>query len=229
MIKEEVNEIRTVEAFLKHENGGLPSSKLTLVFARSGVGKSSFAVNFGLNSALKGEQVLHFSVGMTSERVHEYYHEVFLDLAKTSSVTKNAWSNVKKKFTVITYLKPSNLLNQMEEEIKTLVEAGHMSPKLIILDGIDFHEKSSEKLALFAAMAEHQDIPVLMTMRIHRDDDGHLALEEPLHVAQKFTDSIFLLEYEEKNIVIRAFTGDSDEPVQTPFFIEPHTMLLNLK
>jgi len=225
----EVNENRAVEAFLKHENGGLPSSKLTLVFARSGVGKSSFAVNFGLDYAMRGKRVLHFSVGMTSERVHEYYHEVFNDLVKTSKVDESAWAQIERKFTVITYIESDNLLQQMEKEIQTLTEDANMNPCLIIVDGINFHEKSDEKLKMFETIAEHQDIPVLMTLRIHRDDEGALDVGNPLQVAKDFTNSIFILDYENKNIVVRSYTKDADQPIELPFYIEPHTMLLNKK
>jgi len=227
MVEKEVNENQAVAAFLNDKNGGLPSSKLSLVFARSGVGKSSFAVNFGLHKALKGEQVLHFSVGMTSERVREYYHEVFLDLVRRKGVSANSWSIVEKNVTSITYIDPANLLTQMSSEIKTLVEDAKMEPALIIVDGINFHKKSDEKLKMFEAIAEKQAIPVLMTLRIHRNDKGHLALSKPLHVAQSYTDSLFLLDYEDKHIVIKAFEKGSDTPVVLPFFINPQTMLLN--
>jgi len=229
MSKEEANENRAVEAFLQHKDCGLPSSKLNLVFARSGVGKSSFAVNFGLDFALKENRVLHFSVGMTSEKVHEYYHELFLDLAKSNNLRSSDWRTIEKYFTVITYLESANLLEQMEAEIQTLIEAGHMSPKLIIVDGVDFGDDSKQKLNLFESIAANQNIPVLMTLRIHRHDNGNLAIEEPLHIAQEFTDSIYLMDFEDEKIAVRAYTKDSDDPTNLPFYVEPHTMLLTQK
>ncbi|PIE01815.1 MAG: hypothetical protein CSA81_09905 [Acidobacteria bacterium] len=226
MNKEEANKNRAIEAFLEHEHAGLPGSKLNLVFARSGVGKSSFAVNFGLDYALKSQQVLHFSVGMTSEKIHEYYHEIFLDMAKANKLSANDWRTVEHHFTVITYIKPDNLFKKMETEIKTLIEDAGMSPKLIIVDGVDFSERSKSKLKLFEEIAEHQNIPILMTLRIHRKEDGALAIEEPLHLAQEFTDSIYLMDFEDRKIVIKRYAQSSDTPYDLPFYVEPHTMLL---
>jgi hypothetical protein len=224
---EEVYDLKATDAFLQHAQGGLPQGKLSLVFARSGVGKSTFAVNFAINAALQAKHVLHFSVGMTSERVHEYYHEVFLDWARHNQTPKHQWADCKRHFTAITYPEAGDLLNNLEREVTTLCDAGQLNTGMIIIDGWDFVPEEHDQFARLAELAKKQYVPLLMTLRIHRHDNGQLDIESPFQAAYHHTDSIYLLDYRGTNTIeIQSLRHGIEEAIPLPFYLDPHSMVL---
>ncbi|NIP72782.1 MAG: hypothetical protein GWO16_06975, partial [Gammaproteobacteria bacterium] len=52
-----------------------------VVVARTGIGKTAFLVGIALDQLLRGQRVLHVSMGHSVEKVCAYYDEIYADLA----------------------------------------------------------------------------------------------------------------------------------------------------
>ena len=66
MSEADVNESHPLRQL--EQGGGLTDPGMSLLVARSGVGKSAALINFALDLLLQGKQVLHFTVGMPHDK-----------------------------------------------------------------------------------------------------------------------------------------------------------------
>ena len=173
----------------------VPKGEVSLILARSGVGKSAAIINFGLDEILSGNQVYHFSAGMPSEKTHQYYQKILVDYTRIYPPTKDyAWEDVYQHFTVISYLDPEKMIEDLDSETETILSSTHLKPSLILIDGLDFGDNTGEHLAIMDRVAKKHNVKLLASMRIHRNAEGIVDLMGPVKVSQSLSDHVYFLE-----------------------------------
>ncbi len=174
----------------------IPKGEISLLLARSGVGKSAALINFALNEILQGNHVLHFSAGMASEKTHHYYQKIFNDYTKHHpEVPNGSWEEVYHHFTVVSYLDAGKMIEDLDTEIDTIISSTQVRPTLIVVDGLDFPEEADRKhLAAMEAVARKYNVKLLASLRIHRKMAGEVDLEGPFNQAKAFSSHIYFLE-----------------------------------
>ena len=81
MLLKELTERSPMRAIEGALQGGLGAGNLGVILSRPGVGKTACLVQMGVDSALRGRNVLHVALGHTVGRVRDWYAEIFKDMA----------------------------------------------------------------------------------------------------------------------------------------------------
>ena len=212
---------------LLEEQTGLHKAEFGLILARSGVGKSAALINFGLGAVLKDKQVLHFSAGMASEKVHQYYQEIHKKLTDHHPGSGDiSWEKVYHQFMVISYSDSRRMVEDLENEIQTLLNNVQIKPHLILVDGLDVDDHAEKNLARLAQIAQSFDIKMLVSMRIHRNADGDIDLEGPLKIARESTEHVYLLEALNGRIHLEFISRDQKKDL--PIYFCPNDFIFKL-
>jgi hypothetical protein len=211
---------------LLQEKGGSLNPGMNLLIARSGVGKSAAMINFALATLLQGKHVLHFTAGMTSEKTHHYYKEIFTDLQRLyPNVQKVGWEDIYHRFIVISYLEPNAMISDLDKEIETICKSANLQPGLIIVDGLDIDDETSAHLDKVKSVASKREMQILASLRIHRAKDGHLDVDGSVNMAKAHTDRIYLMEpapsQDRINLELFSDNGNSHLPV----YFCPHNFI----
>jgi len=209
------------------KEGGLADPGMSILVARSGVGKSAALINFALDLLMQGKQVLHFTAGMPSEKTHQYYKKIYTDFTRAYPATdKKTWDEVYHNFIVISYLEPKNMIDDLEREIGTVISSAKLEPALIIVDGLEINDQTSETLQAIQRAATAHGTRILASVRIHRDTDGHVNLEGPLKLVSSHTEHIYFLEPEPARDRIKVDrVGTNGALHAMPIYFCPHDFI----
>lgn len=208
---------------------GLPDAEMSLLLARSGVGKSAAMINFALDTLIQGGQVLHFCAAMHSEKVHEYYQEIFKDLsAQYPNTNAVSWDYVNNHLTVVSYSAPEKMVADISAEVATLYEGTHHKAALLIVDGLDFGEQTDHELEVVRNVASKHEVKTLASLRIHRKPTGDLDMDSPLEIARRHASHVYFMEPvpEKDHIDIDFMTADG--PQKLPLFFCPHDLIFKM-
>ena len=222
MIAEEVIDNHPLR--LLDEETGVPEADLSVVLARSGVGKTSVLINFALDTLLQGKKVLHFCAGMDSEKVHDYYQEIFQELSKEIPEFRGvAWAELNQRLMVISYREAGHMIQELDKELTTLEENAHIEPSLLIVDGLDGDDASSEHLNILKTNAKKHGYKTLASMTIHRNHDGSINLDDPLDLVKSYSTHVYYLEPTQNRIKVDFMTDKGI--LQLPIYFCPHDLV----
>jgi hypothetical protein len=211
---------------LLQEKGGALNPGMNLLIARSGVGKSAAMINFALETLLQGKHVLHFTAGMTSEKVHHYYQEIFADFQRLYPVSQMvSWDAIHHRLIVISYLEPNAMIGDLEKEIDTICQSAHLEPGLILVDGLDVDGETTHHLDKMKSVAVKSGTRILASLRIHRAKDGHLDLDGSVSMAKAHTDRIYFLEPAPSKDRINLELMSNEGPSLLPIYFCPHNFV----
>lgn len=224
MSAEDVIESQPIQ-LLKGDHG-LPKQGLSLLVARHGVGKTAALVNFALESILDGGKVIHYTVGMTSEKTHNYYQEIFNEYCKTHpDAQSTTWAEIYSKFLVVSYMDAEKMVHDLESETKTITQGASLKPTLIIADGLDFNEQADAMLAQLKTAAEHLGVPLIASMILHRTNGGSLDLDGPITAAKAHTHHMLVLEPMSDSARIKVEFIQPNTRRELPFYFCPNDLI----
>ena len=87
MDKNDLYKSSPIRFFEAASNGGLKEGELGLVTAKKGLGKTSVLVQFGMDSLLAGNPLVHVSFDQHSSNVISWYSSVFSEIAKKKNIS----------------------------------------------------------------------------------------------------------------------------------------------
>ncbi len=203
----------------------LPKGEVSLLLARSGVGKSAALINFALEEILAARHVYHFSAGMPSEKTHQYYKKILGDYARANAPGANhSYDEAYHHFTVVSYLDPVKMVEDMDAEIETLLAGTDIKPSLIIVDGLDFDDNTQAHMKVLNAIAHKHEVKMLTSLRIHRGGDGEVDLNGPKNAAKNHASHIYWLEPSDRDhINLEFITKDGNHLL--PVYFCPHKLI----
>ena len=209
---------------------GLPNGEASLMLARSGDGKSAALINFALDEMLQGNHVFHFDVGMPSDRVHEYYKNIFGAFASHYHPDKNAtYDDLYNHFTVISYQDADRMVADLDAEIDTLLANANVKPSLILVDGVDFCENTVANIDTLNAVAAKHGVKMLASLRIHRKSGGELDLDGPRSaIAGKVSHAYWLEPDPEHDRINLEFLTEEGAEMLSLYFC-PHELIFRVK
>jgi hypothetical protein len=212
---------------LLEEKANIPGKEMSLLIARSGVGKSAALINFALASLLQGKQVLHFSAGMPSEKTHQYYQEIFTDYLKAYPSAKGkSWEEINQNFMVVSYRDPQKMIEDLDSETHTVRSSSKIKPDLVLVDGLDYDDLTSDNLNKVKEIAIKHEVKVLASINIHRDPDGNIDLEAPLKVFRAFTEHVYFMEAAKDHIHFEVLSEMGQKNLPVHFC--PHDLIFKL-
>ena len=161
---------------------GIHRGKVTLIGARTSVGKSTFAIQIAYDLALSGKKVLFLSLEMTVEDILErlfcYEHRI-----DNQDLRRGRYSVHASKFDEFSeHMKRlkfqfSDCIGKSWEEIDKLLEGLNPKPDAVFIDhinairtGLNAKVVIDDYVTNVVVMAKHHNVAVVMCCQINRDN-----------------------------------------------------------
>jgi hypothetical protein len=167
MYRKEFNERSPMRVFEESIQGGLGRGNVGVVVARPGVGKTALLVQIALDGLLRDKRVLHISNGHAVDHVRAYYDEIFNDLAVTHQLAQPQMVRleIERNRLIYSHLEataaapPSSrggsaAIDRIESTIAFAKEYAQFEPDILIIDGWDFDQATSDTVAALGELAD---------------------------------------------------------------------------
>lgn len=152
MGKQELFESSPIRAFDAATNGGLKAGELGLVTAKKGLGKTSVLVQFGMDTLLNGQQLVHVSFDQHSSNVITWYDGIFTEISKKKTIAADTKEQILRNRTILNFNQDNVNLEKVVATLNAL-KAGGIAVAGVVIDGVDFSkvdESSIETVASYA-------------------------------------------------------------------------------
>jgi hypothetical protein len=113
------------------------SRKMGLIMARTGVGKTALLVQIALDSILRGNRVVHISIGETLDKTKLWYDDMLQVILQECSVTKphELIDMVRQHRMIMTFKAGTFDRARLEERLGDLIEQNIFKPDCVVIDG----------------------------------------------------------------------------------------------
>ncbi|HIJ89494.1 MAG: hypothetical protein OEV89_01365 [Desulfobulbaceae bacterium] len=147
---------------LKGESDAKESSRMGLVMARAGVGKTALLVQIALDSLLQDKQVVHVSVGQSLDKTKLWYDDMFKDIAECCKLDNagEIHDSIMHNRMIITFNESRFSLAKLEERLHDLVQQNVIKPSCMVVDGLDFGHTDRTVLEGMRELAKSMDLQI---------------------------------------------------------------------
>ena len=129
--------------------------------AKKGLGKTSVLVQFGMDSLLAGNPLVHVSFDQHSSNVISWYSSVFSEIAKKKNISNASElkDEIMRDRTILNFNQESFTLPKVINTIGAL-KSGGINVKALVIDGLDLDKISKNDIAAVADFAKEEKITV---------------------------------------------------------------------
>lgn len=160
MVKQDLYNKSPIRMFDAATEGGLEPGKIGLITSKKGLGKTSVLVQFGMDTLLKDEQLVHVTFDIHSSNVISWYDSIFTEIAKkTAGNSLELKSDTVSKRTILNFSLDNFSVAKVVNTLKALASAG-IVVKGVVLDGMDFEKVSEDDVKAVADYAAAEKITV---------------------------------------------------------------------
>ncbi len=219
------NPLRILGLDNKAEEG---RQSLGLVMARAGLGKTAILVQIALDSMMRGNKVLHVSIGETIEKTRERYDEILALMVE--DLSEEAAIEVSRRRMIMTFKENVFSRAMLEERLKDLIQQDVFKPSCLIIDGYDFDGNGRRSMEDLKQLMAKLGIAVIwFSAVIHRADPRISAdgVPAPCHTIDDLFEVVLLInpkgDVVQLDIVKCAYC--EVEP-GTTLLLDPSTMLI---
>lgn len=159
MLKKDLIEKNPIR-HLKGESDAKESSRMGLVMAQAGTGKTALLVQIALDSLLNDKQVVHVSVGQSLDKTKLWYDDMFKDIAEGCKLDNagEIHDSIMRNRMIITFNESKFSLAKLEERLHDLVQQNVIKPSCMVVDGFDFVKTDRAVLEGMREMAKAMDL-----------------------------------------------------------------------
>lgn len=174
------------------------STGMGLVMARAGLGKTAILVQIALDSMLRGNKVVHVSIGQTLEKTRLWYDDIFQDIAKASELenASEVQDEIMRQRMIMTFNEESFSVAKLHERLIDLIDQNIFKPDCLLVDGYDCSSSPEKMLGEMRVLLQELDLNIWISAVTHREDDrvSEEGIPAPCHTAGKLFDTIILLQ-----------------------------------
>ncbi|OGQ95949.1 MAG: hypothetical protein A2521_02770 [Deltaproteobacteria bacterium RIFOXYD12_FULL_57_12] len=231
MLKEELVKKNPLRVLHPAQGDACPDYRMGLVIARAGLGKTAILVQIALDSIMRGQKVLHVSIGQSLEKAKAWYDDIFRHLVEGQSSEKVVAldEDVLRSRMIMTFKESSFSRPKLEERLNDLVYQNIFRPDCVVVDGLDFTAADRDSLLDLRELMVAMNVQVWFSALSHRDDtrvstDG---IPAPCHEVGDLFDTVILLQAEQQGIrleIIKDTTGCASPEVA--LMLDPSTMMV---
>ncbi|MGV1100918.1 hypothetical protein ACUUL3_16095 [Thiovibrio sp. JS02] len=197
MLKKDLIEKNPIRQ-LKGESGGKEASRMGLVMARAGLGKTAILVQIGLDSLLNDKQVVHVSIGQSLDKTKLWYDDMFKDIAEACKLDNAAeiHDEIMRNRMIITFNESKFSRAKLEERLGDLVQQNVIKPNCMVVDGFDFAKTDRAVLEGMRELAKAMGLQVWFSALCHREDErqSKAGVPAPCHEVDDLFDTVVLLQ-----------------------------------
>ena len=195
MLKQELIEKNPIR-HLKGESDAKESSRMGLVMARAGVGKTALLVQIALDTLMNDKQVVHVSVGQTLDKTKLWYDDMFKDIAEGCKL-ENAGEihdSIMKNRMIITFNESKFSLAKLEERLHDLVQQHVIKPSCMVVDGFDFAQTDRAVLEGMRELAKTMDLQIWFSAVCDENADNQAGIPAPCAGMEDLFNTVVLLQ-----------------------------------
>jgi hypothetical protein len=208
----------------------LPDHRMGLVMARAGLGKTAILVQIAMDSMLRGQKVLHVSVGEDLGKAKAWYEDVFQYIAEGFQLENAAEveDELMRNRIIMTFKEVAFSKLKLEERLNDLVYQNIFRPDIVVVDGYDFGEADYESIMDLKEMMAAMNVQVWFSALRHRDDDRVSAagVPAPCHEIDGLFDTVIVLQPEQDAILLNIIKDEYDGAAGKILNLDPATMMV---
>ena len=212
-------------------NMGRNNKQMGLVMARAGLGKTALLVQIALDSILRGNRVIHISIGENIEKTKIWYDDI-LQFILQDAVVDNPHElieMVKRHRMIMTFKESAFSRSRLEERLNDLILQDIFKPNCLVIDGFDFESATREELEDIRDLLDSMNLQAWFSAVSHRDDDrvSPAGVPAPCHEIDDLFDTVVLLRPEPDHIQLEILrnNGESGQDAEG-LVLDPTTMMV---
>ncbi|MEE4242088.1 MAG: hypothetical protein V2I36_11535 [Desulfopila sp.] len=203
-----------------------------LVMARAGLGKTAILVQIALDFMMRGEKVLHVSIGETVEKARSWYDDIFsLTTAEMNDQERvDIEPEVMRNRMIMTFKESAFSIATLQERLDDLVKQDVYTPRCLIVDGYDFKDGGRGVMQEFATLMEKKGLGMVWFSAVsHRGDSrvSQSGVPAPCHEIDDMFSTVLYINPLEEGIrldIIKCAACEIDANAKLAF--DPSTMLI---
>jgi hypothetical protein len=206
--------------------------RMGLVIARRGVGKTALLVQFALDSLLRGNRVVHVSIGQKLEKAKAWYEDLFQDLSRTYRLDHagRVYDEIARNRLIMTFKATTFNGPRLEERLNDLLYQDIFRPDCMIIDGYDFEGSTREEVRDLLDLTRSLSMHTWFSAVRHRENPqvSALGVPAPCDSLEDLFDTILLLDPRERGIRLRTLKeGVSGSVTTEDLLLDPQTFLVS--
>jgi hypothetical protein len=211
--RQEKSPLRVLERLL---GDSLGAGRMAAVQAPSGVGKTAFLVQVGLDAALLGRRVLHVAIDQDVDAVRAFWDELLRNQAAEPGALPELRLLIERQRIVQVWKGAVPTAEQLRRTVTMLVDNAGFRPDVLLFDGAVWGQAPLDPAELKEIACE---IEAALWVTARDDDAGADAIEG-------CADAILALRPAATHIDLRLLRGPKSEGEATPLALHPDTMRL---
>jgi hypothetical protein len=206
--------------------------RLGLVVAPRGAGKTAVLVQFAIDSVLRGNRVIHVSIGQSLEKTKEWYEDLFQELSRSYKLEHvgEVHSEIAANRLIMTFNTGSFSAAKLEERLTDLIEQDIFHPQSLVVDGFDFANAAPAQLEGLRDLVRNFKLHTWFSA-LRRPEDKRvsaLGVPAPCDRFEELFDSILLIESDGHGISLSTLKSDVAASKAHPTIrLDPTTFLVN--
>ena len=223
MVKQDLYNKSPVRLFDAATEGGLKEGGLGLVTSKKGLGKTSVLVQFGMDTLLKDEQLVHVTFDLHSSNVISWYDGIFAEIAKKSAGNSaELKTDVVSKRTILNFSLDNFSVTKVVNTLKALSAAG-IAGKGFVMHGIDFTKVSEDDVKAVADYAQSEKVTVWTSAT---SEGAKLADVVPANL-EKYFDVVINLAQTGSNVAVDVLKLGDKKDVESGLKLDSKTLLIS--
>jgi hypothetical protein len=207
------------------------SKKMGLVMARTGVGKTALLVQIALDSILRGNRVVHISIGESLEKTKLWYDDMLQVILQECQVAKphELIDMVRQHRMIMTFNAGAFDRSRVEERLNDLIQQNIFTPDAVVIDGFDFTNTDHGKLEEIRELMESLRLQTWFSATSHREDErvSPSGVPAPCHELDDLFETVILLKPEQDHIILEMLRKDGQKVEGSSHLgLDPATMMV---
>ena len=207
-----------------------PDHRMGLVMARAGLGKTAILVQIAMDSMLRGQKVLHVSIGEGLEKAKAWYEDVFKYIAEGAKLENAAEveDELMRNRMIMTFKEAAFSRPKLEERLNDLVYQNIFRPDIVVVDGYDFAEADYDSVMDLKEMMAAMNVQVWFSALRHREDPRKSAagVPAPCHEVDGLFDTVIILQPDKDSILLHIIKDEYDGAAGKILNLDPSTMMV---
>jgi hypothetical protein len=203
-----------------------------LVMARAGLGKTAILVQVALDFMMRGEKVLHISIGESIDKARSWYDDIFsLTTAEMKDHERQEIEpEVMRNRMIMTFKESLFGLATLEERLDDLMKQDVYKPNCLIVDGYEFGKNGRSALQGFVELMEKKKLSMIWFSAVSHREDGRVSsagVPAPCHEMDDMFSTVLFINPKEQAIkldIIKCTACEIDASAKLAF--DPSTMLI---
>ncbi len=205
--------------------------RMGMVIARRGVGKTAMLVQIALDSLLRGNSVVHVSVGQNLDKAKTWYEDLFQDLSSSYRLDHagEVHDEIVRKRMIMTFKASSFSGPKLEERLNDLLYQDIFRPVCMVIDGYDFENATRGQVQDLLDLTQAMSLHTWFSALRHREDPrtSDLGVPAPCDQFEGLFDTILLLDPEERGIALKSLKDEVSGSVgRKDLILDPSSFLI---